>query len=186
MTSWDKYGKTYWFTKDDTTTKNPLDDHSMSLYLEFFDQKLFPEEWGVSFWDRIDDNVDQFTGWIAKIMCPVDVIITDKSGNRVASVIGEKIDYYDSNFGDVIILTEGDKKVIHINEEKDFNVELVGTDTGTMTYSIGKCDLVSGEIYESKTFEDVVLENGKTMYSPVSEAESTEDVQLFVTEEKDG
>ena len=185
-TSWNKYGQTYWFTKDAPDTLNPLSDHDSGLYLEFFDQKLNPSDWEYSFWDKLDDNLGRTLGWIAKILCPVDVIVTDKSGNKIASVINGEINYYDSNFGDVIIITEGDKKVIYIDGEKDFNIELIGTDTGTMTYSIEKCNLASGEIYESKIFNDVTLVDGKTMYSPVSEAETTKDIQLFVTEEKDG
>ena len=186
MTSWDKYGRTYWFTVDADDTLSPFADHSMKLYLEFFDQQTEPSDWGESFADRIDDNADLITGWLAKILCPVDVIISDKLGNKIASVINGEINYYDSNFGDVIILTDGDRKVIYIDGERDFNVELIGTDTGMMTYSLEKCNLAGGEIFESKTFEDVVLEKGKTMYSPVSEAEQTKDIQLFVTEEKNG
>lgn len=184
--SWTKYGQTYWFTKDTEATINPFSDHAMDLYLEFFDQQLNPTDWGYSFWDKMDDAVGWTIGWVVKILCPVDVIITDEMGTKVASVINGEINYYDSNFGEIIILTDGDKKAVYIEGDRDFSIELIGTDYGTMTYTLEHCNLASGEIYESKTFNDVALEDGKTMYSPASEAEETDDVQLFVTEEKDG
>ncbi len=185
-TSWDKYGQTYWFTKDDPNTVNAFSDHDMDLYLNFFDQQLKPSEWGYSFGDKVDDAVGWCWGWVAKVLCPVNVVIVDEYGKNIASVINGEINYYDSDFGDVIICTYGEEKFIYVNSEKIFNVELIGTDTGTMTYSVEKCNLASGEIYESKTFNDVMLEEGKTMYSPASETEKTEDIQLFVTEEKNG
>lgn len=184
--AWGKYGQTYWFTKDAEGTIDPFADHSMKLYLEFFDQQKMPEDWGRSFWDKVDDSIDWAYGWVTKILCPVDVIVKDADGNKIASVIGGEVNYYDSSFGDVIILTDGDKKIIFVSGDNDFNVELIGTDDGTMTYSVEKCNLATEEISESKTFENVKLENGKEMYSPVSNAETTEDVELFVVENKNG
>ena len=183
-TSWGKYGQTYWFTKDAEDTINPVADHDMGLYLEFFDQQKMPEDWGKSFWDKVDDSIYWTKGLITKIFCPVDVIVKDADGNKIASVIGGEVNYYDSSFGDVIILTDGDKKIIFVSGDNDFNVELIGTDDGTMTYSVEKCNLATEEISESKTFENVKLEKGKEMYSPVSNAETTEDVELFVVENK--
>lgn len=181
-TSWGKYGQTYWFTLDKEGTANPLKDHNIWLYLEFFDKRLNPDQWELSFWDQVDDTQLFFGGWITKILCPVDVIVKDADGNKIASVIGGEVNYYDSNFGDVIILTDGDKKVIYVSGDKDFNIELVGTADGTMTYSVEKCNLMTEEILESKTFENVKLEKGKEMYSPVSNAETTEDIELFVVD----
>ena len=184
--SWGKFGQTYWFTKDNEDTLDPFADHSMGLYLEFFDQQRKPEEWGRSFWDKVDDSLNWARGLVAKFHCPVDVIVTDTDGNRIASVIGGEVNYYDSNFGDVIILTDGDEKAIYVSGDKDFNIDLIGTDDGTMTYSVEKCNLMTEEILESKTFENVKLENGKEMYSPVGNAETTEDIELFVIEDDDG
>ena len=184
--SWGKYGQTYWFTKDKEGTISPFDDHSIWLYLEFFDQRLNPDQWEVSYQDKVDDATFWVHGWITKILCPVDVIVKDADGNCIASVIGGEVNYYDSNFGDVIIFTDGDKKAIFVSGDKDFNIELIGTDDGTMTYSVEKCNLMTEEILESKTFENVKLENGKEMYSPVSSAETTDDIELFIVAEENG
>ena len=172
---WGKYGQTIWFNKS-SGTLFPFSDHSIDLYLEFFNQRLTPSN---GLFDGVLGHTG-WTGWLARYHCPVDVIVTDTNGTRIASVIGGEIDYYDSLFGDVIIMTDGDKKAIFVKDGLDFNVDLIGTDTGEMTYSVEKYDLATGETQSVKTFSNVALENGKLMYSPVSNAETTEDVELFV------
>lgn len=186
-TSWGKFGKTYWFTKEfDFTGVNIFDGHNMEkIYLPFFNQQLAPGEWGSSFVDKDADIGNSFIGWVTKIMCPVDVIITDKDGNEIASVINGEVNYYDSTFGEVIILTDGDKKVIYINGDKDFDVKLIGTDDGEMTFSVERYNLQTEEVLESKTFDNVALEKGKEMYSPVSDAENTDEVKLYVVDDGD-
>ena len=180
--SWGKFGQTYWFTKDAPDTFNPIADHDMGLYLEFFDQQLAPEDWETSFWDKGADVAAELAGWISKILCPVDVKVTDTQGNLIASVIGGEVNYYDSVFGDVIIFTDGDKKVIYIDGDKDYNVNLIGTDTGEMTYSVEHYNMLTEEVLESKLFTDVALEEGKEMYSPVSVAPDAESIELLVVE----
>jgi len=187
--SWGKYGQTYWFTAS-SSNENPADrvgeNHSIALYLRFFDHQLYTDEWPCDASDKIWDCSRVLVGFIAKISCPVDVVVTDESGNSIASVIDGKINYYDSNFGDVVILTDGDVKVIYIDGDYNFNISLIGTGSGTMNYAIEKCDLLTAEVIESKIFDNVVLEAGKEMYSPVSRADDTSKIGLFVVEERDG
>lgn len=189
-TSWGKYGQTHWFTKDAPNTGNfaedKIADHSMDLYLEFLDEQTPPSEWKKTFGDSVHDAGYTASGWLGKFRCPVDVIITDKNGNKIASVIDGETNYYDSKLGNVIILTDGDKKVIYINGDNDFNVNLVGTDSGEMTYTIEQYNIQNEKALESKTFENVKLEKGKQMFSPVSNADKADDVELFVTETQNG
>lgn len=175
--SWDKYGQTYWFTKD---VDGFFASHAMDLYLEFFDKQL-----NISDSDWPFEYESMASGVLTKVLCPVDVIITDDNGNSIASVINGEINYYENN-REIIVFTDGDKKIIYYNGDANFYVSLIGTDEGTMTFSIEKCNLTTGEVSESKTFSDVVLEDGKTMYCPVSETTVIDDVLLFVVEEKDG
>ena len=175
--SWGKYGQTYWFTKD---VDGFFASHSMNLYLEFFNRQLRPN---ASDWPFEYESMA--SGVLTKVFCPVDVIITDEKGNPIASVINGEINYSD-NDREIIIFTDDDKKIIYHNEDADFYVSLIGTDEGTMTFSIEKCNLATGEVTESKTFNDVVLEDGKTMYCPVSETTNIDNVSLYVVEEKDG
>lgn len=185
-TSWSKFGKTYWFTKDAPDTINPFADHDMDLYLEFFDQQLNPSEWGYSFADKLDDAVHFAIGWITKVFCPVDVAITDENGNMIASVINGEINYYDSQVGNVIIFTDGDKKIIYTNGDKNFNVILIGADNGEMTYSVEKYNVQAEKVIESKTFTNVKLEKDKLMFSSVNTTVPADDIELFVMGEDNG
>lgn len=181
---WGKYGRTRWFTMDIPDTGNILqdmkNDHNVDLYLRYMDEQLDPSKWY-----RAPAN-NSVIGHNAKILCPVDVVITNKNGKTIASVINGEINYYDSAFGDVIILTDGDKKFIYINGDKDFIVNLVGTDNGEMTYSIEKYNIFTEETLESKTFENVKLEKGKEMQSSVCGDKTADDVSLYVYENNDG
>lgn len=183
-TAWGKFGKIYWFVKEAPNKVNPFSGHDMDLYLEFFDQKPDSNDWWSPSWEEF---LSEFIiGWVVKTFCPVDLIITDQDGNKIASVIDGELNYYDSKVGDVIVFTDGDKKVIYINGDKNFNVNLVGTDSGEMTYSVEKYNVQTEEVLESKTFINVQLENGKQMYSPVNDAETANDIELFVIENEDG
>lgn len=183
---WKKYGNTYWFTKDAPKTFNPFADHDMDLYLEFFDQQSDPTTWGKSFIDKWVESVNILSGKVVKVFCPVNVIISDNNGKKIASVIDGKINYYDSKVGDVLIFTDGDKKVIYISGDHTFDVNLIGTDNGEMTYSVEKINVQTEEILESVTFTNVKLENDKHMFSTVKNTETTEDIELFVIENKNG
>ncbi len=184
--SWDKYGKTYWFTSYNDDRSPLVPEHDMGLYLEHLDKKLLPSEWEQTSGDKFHDIVADIHGWTAKVFCPVDVVVTDSQGNRLASVIGSEVNYYNSNFGDVIIFTDGDKKIIYIKGDKEFKVNLTGTDDGTMMYSLEKCNPITQETFESKVFTDVELKKGKEMQSSVGQEQKAEDVKLFVTEKQSG
>ena len=183
--SWGKFGKTYWFTKG-ANTMNPLMNHDGDLYLEFFDQKLAYEDWSKTWGDVKDDFRNLLLGVIAKISCPVDVIVTDEAGNKVAAVINGRVQYYDGNVGEVVVFTDGDRKIVYFTGGKNFNINLVATDDGTMTYSVEKFDLDTGETSETKMFNNVQLEEGKTMCSPIGKEQEPDDVKLFIVEEKEG
>jgi len=184
-TSWGKYGRTYWFTNSHGNFKY-IENHKGETYLEFFDLKMSLSNFPYSEEDKNSDSARTILGLITKIFCPVDAIVLDKDGNQIASVINGEVSYYDNSFGEVIIFTDGDKKIIYIADESKFDVKLIGTDTGTMYYSVEKCDLSTGEIFESKSFSEVALEDGKTMFSPVSDANEINSVELFVVEENNG
>ena len=185
-TSWGKFGRTFWFTKDAPNTINPFADHDMDLYLEFFDKQLLPSQWGWSVADQVDDAIHFIVGSLTKIFCPVDVAIVDENGNMIASVINNEINYYNSKVGDIIIFTQGDKKIIYTNEKIKFNVILLATDEGEMTYSVERINIQPEEIIESKTFTNVKLEPNKIMFSPVDNAKTVDDIELMVVEIENG
>ena len=165
---WKKYGQTFWFTKD---VEGFFASHSMSLYLDFFDQRLNIGDWPYEFESKN-------SGMLTKVFCPVDVTLTDENGELIASVINGEITYSTDYEREIVILIEGDKKIIYINGDVNYDVNLVGTDTGTMTFSIEKIN--TNEVLESKSFSNVSLESGKTMYASVTSSKDIDDVELFV------
>jgi hypothetical protein len=78
------------------------------------------------------------------------------------------------------------EKVIYVDEKTDFDIKFIGTGTGLMTYSLGQCDLAQKKVQEPKTFRNIMLNEGKTIFSPISKALNTDDTELFVVEEKGG
>lgn len=188
--SWDKFGQTIWFTavKDRNTLLdkvNPLADHNRWLYLEFFDQQLGRWDFGDSIIDKAADIMYKGIGLLTKVLCPVDVIVIDADKKPIASVINGEVNYYDSAFGEVIIFTDGDEKVIYIDGDREVDIRLFGTDEGYMYYEVSKYDVAADGISEIKSF-DVEITDGKQMYSPVSSAETMSDVELFVVENING
>lgn len=174
--SWGKYGRTFWFTKD---VDGFFKSHAMSLYLDFFDQKISPNDFPFSL-----DSMS--SGVLVKVFCPVDVVITDPNEKIIASVVDGEVGYYEEHEREILIFTDGDRKVIYLRGAPDFLVNLIGTDSGTMIYSVEALNYVTGERLATKTFCNVALEKGKTMQSPVGQAEQISDVELFVTEKTGG
>ncbi len=112
------------------------------------------------------------------VECPVDVSIYDQDDNFCGSVIGGEINYPENT--DIIIETDGDKKYILMPYGDDYRVELTGTDTGTMRYSMINTDVTTGEVVEEVVYDDVALTAGKTFISQITPDETPE---LFVTDE---
>lgn len=176
--SWCKFGITLRFTAG---TDSIIEAHKMENYLAFFEKRLAYEDWGTSTADVISDIAYSAAWVICKILCPVDVVITDEDGNKVASVINGEINYYDSSFGEVIIMTDGEHKVICVNSDKKYKVLATGTDEGEMTYSVEKGTL-SGETLYSKTYKHVDLSDNKEMVSYIEDEFELAAVPLYVVE----
>lgn len=76
--------------------------------------------------------VSKKTMKIAKVACPVDVEVYDVNGKLHGKVEKGVISY--SDLTDIIITTSGDEKYIYMPYGSEYELKLVGTDTGTMTY----------------------------------------------------
>ena len=103
---------------------------------------------------------------VVRIACPVDVEVYDSnqklvgqvSNNQVVSVVPDKIQIY----------VEGDEKQIVLIGDDDYSFKMIGTDTGTMTYSVYHVDGTTQKINSEKIFDNVALVNGKHFTSHVS------------------
>ena len=181
--SWGKYGRSRWF--------HPLTEsvagHDMDFYVEYLEQRKGFSDY-ITF-DEIND-IDTVRGivqnfWL-KISCPVDVIISDSSGKSVAAVFDNEPYYFDSEFGEVIILVNGDEKVIMLPPDDEYVVGLSATDEGQMTFEALEADLLTNEVIGQKTFEAVGLTKYKNMMSMIGGSIQMPDVQLLVMDNETG
>ncbi len=109
-----------------------------------------------------------------RVDCPVDVYIYDMDGKLCGSIVDNVVD---SNNAEVSMYLEGDSKVFYLTGD-DYEVRLVGNDTGTMDYSVQELNedmqilrtisfqnlaLTRGKEYEGKIYEPLYID--KVLYS---------------------
>lgn len=89
---------------------------------------------------------------LISIFCPVDVVITDSDGNVIGSIVDNKVEITSD---DVQMSVDGDKKYCRISLFDDFNVQLTGSDSGTMDYIVE--EVVDDEVIRKSSFDDLEL-----------------------------
>lgn len=110
----------------------------------------------------------QSIGKYFAILCPVDVLISDENGTPIASVINGNTNYYNSQFGEVLIFKSGDKKSIFVQGDRPLTIQLTGTADGKMNYIVQSYDIEQGTVFDEKNFANVTLTKGKQMQSIVN------------------
>lgn len=193
LVRWDKYGTSMWYSWDWS------DDSQVSIDLRLngdnvhnqYEYWRYLSELKTDYKDRnstqaLASGLSELLCNILIVRCPADVVITDKNGNKAASVIGEETNYYNSDVGEIIIFTNGDRKAIFINDPDSYNVKLTGTDKGEMDFDIIKANPFTGEYSESDcaSFRNVSLEAGKTMVSSVNPDGNLKDMALYTVDEQ--
>ena len=88
--------------------------------------------------------------------CPVDVYIYNRDGKLCGSVINNIVDL---SVRDVYCYVSGDRKSVYLMGD-DYTVELVGSDTGTMDYTVE--EYLDGELVRTVATNNVPLTEGKT------------------------
>ena len=103
------------------------------------------------------------------VNCPVDVFVYNKNSNRlVGQIIDNVVDEEILSHDDSIVMSvEGDEKSFWLPSDGDYEVKLIGNDTGTMDYTIREIDPVTGET-KRKNFFDVPLTDGLTLTGIIS------------------
>ena len=119
---------------------------------------------------------------IVRVECPVDVTVFDSEGNYAGSVSGNTVSY--PEYTDIIIITDGDKKYIMMPYGSEYELQLTGTDSGTMTYTTEIYDVGHDETVSKKVFSNVALSAGKKMESSTTEEDITSDVRLYILNDK--
>ena len=128
-------------------------------------------------------STEEYGYRLVRILCPVDVKVYDSTGTLVGSVVNDEVDT-SLLTTEVFIETYGDEKYIYLFNDVEYSFELIGTGTGTMTYYVQDI-AIDGTILEEKSYQNVVLSNGKEMASNVGGTTNTPDIHLYVLGEND-
>lgn len=183
MTDWGKFGRSYWVSSDWNKIGISSDAHAQENYMNYLqahsgDSSANDE---MVTWEGVAQRLTAgvltgVAGLVWLVLCPVDVDIKDSNGNVIASVTDGEINYHDSTLGEVIILTEGDHKLIFTKDRNDMTVELKGTGDGTMNYAVVNADLITDELGTSLAYENVEISNGKNMVDHVVAGDEQEEI----------
>lgn len=180
---WGKFGNTFWFSEEDEDTINPLYNHDMGLYLEFFDQQTDPDEWD----DESEDGILNIEkGLAVRISDEVNIVVTDGVGKQIAAVTNGEVKYQNGYLGDVMIVTEGSSRVIYLKGDMSFNIAIIGTKQCTVSYTVEKYNYITSEVVESKRFTNISMKKDKELYSSVRADKRLSDVKLYVVEDYNG
>lgn len=173
LSTWGKFGRSYWFYPD--VLNHNVAGHDMI----FYDNELSavnPLSSFVEYGQIAGERILRVIG----VHCPVDVIVYDASGTPIAGVIDNEACYYNSSFGEVMIFVEGDEKWIYIPNDQNCEIRLSATDEGEMQYEVYDVNFTNEEVINEKTFESVVLTDGKEMVSYTDDSLTIPNVALYV------
>jgi len=128
----------------------------------------------------IEETISDGTKIVINIACPVDVRIVH--GEEV--LCSEEDNYSDSaSFGSLQLLgKKKDIKVVTLDPENEYDIELIGTGIGTMDYSIGYVD-DKDTLYDYRSFESVPITPSTVI---TSATENSQDIELKVDNDGDG
>lgn len=113
------------------------------------------------------------------VECPVDLEIYNSNRELAAKITDNTVDT--SVTQQLFSYIDGDKKYVILDSDETYSIRLTGTNSGEMTLFIEDRDAETGEVVSEQAFNEVLLENGKTMIIPAVEPEHLEEIQLFVT-----
>jgi len=139
-------------------------------------------------WMKVTNGINDFNSYFSvfasnkrvRIACPVDVEIYDSAGNLAGKVINNFVD--ETINSDVAIVVDDDIKYLYLPASDSYTLKLVGTDTGTMNYTVETIDMLSATTTQQKEFKNVALTAGKIMTSTVGDTIANLDVQLLVSD----
>lgn len=170
---WGKFGNSAWY--DYIYTNIDVEAHKSEHYFDYM-SKHYPF---TSYYPR---EYLSTKGLKAIIRCPVDVVVKDKNGNTIASVINNIPNYHNSKPGDVIIIVEGEEKAIFLKDQ-DVEFSFTATGNGEMTLLLEYGSLGNTKVADDgKIFKNVALEEGKTIKTNTTRGTSIDNTKLYVVE----
>ena len=180
--TWGKYGNTYSFTKE-ASSSSIFASHNSLLYLDFLTQQRSPDIKGYLGGTKSESVTSAlFKFYLTGILCPVDVDIIDSTGELVAQFINNE-PYYINNAEETLVLyTIGDEKYIISRADSNYTLKFTATDSGSMDYIVQDFNILSYEVSVTKAFIIVPLISGILMLSDVGGTVSASVDRLYVTE----
>lgn len=109
---------------------------------------MFEGEWKNSNCHNKNSQVSK----VVSVKCPTDVYVYDETEKLVLSIVNNKIEVCDIYIAATV---DRDEKIFALSDNGKYDIKIVGTDDGSMDYSI--CDLLNNEITEYTEFEDISL-----------------------------
>lgn len=106
-----------------------------------------------------------------QIACPVDVEIYNSAGRLVGRITSDGVDTSIEN--GIYVFMEEDAKCALLPGDEDYSVKIIGTDSGTMNYSIIEYD-EDGEMYRIVTTSDIEVADGQVFRGEVDCITGTE------------
>jgi len=128
-----------------------------------------------------DELLPKLSGKYARIACPVDVKIFDDVGTLVGQTTGDEVALQTD--GVAISIGVGDVKNIFLPDYDTYRIEMVGTDTGQMDYSVENVDGFTGDTSSPHDYQNVALTEGKTFTSTIDADYTPQEVQLQVVDD---
>lgn len=129
----------------------------------------------------ISEEISVGSKIVINIACPVDVTVT-YDGEILSS---DKSCYCDAtSFGTLqLIGKDKDIKVVSLDSDKQYDVEIVGTGTGDMDYTVSYFD-ENEKLEDSRSFESVPITDTTVIKSDTDN--TSKDIKLDVDEDGDG
>lgn len=176
------FGNTYWYSPeldiyDDNKKKlygddadniiDPLFEHHTATYLYCM---LTSEPY-----EKLPSGQYYHRG--IKICCPVDVTVLDVNGNIIGYTEGKNVK--NNKIESAIIMCNEDEKYVYLPKDSACTIKIDGTGDGEMEYSVQSYNEYM-ELLETKSFQNIVIKEGKQFKSVLTPETEILDLQLWV------
>lgn len=106
---------------------------------------------------------------VVRINCPVNVYVYDMDGNVVASIV----DDIPSDESLLVCYTNSNgEKILYLPGDTSYNIEIIATDNGTVSYCVSEHSLVYGDLVSSRSYNDIPVSEGEYLIASVGAASS--------------
>lgn len=104
-------------------------------------------------WKNINCHGDSASSSKAvSVKCPTDVYVFDENNQTVLSIINNTIKQCNYNISAIV---DGNEKIFALPNDQIYSIKIIGTDKGTMTYSI--FDISNTDVIDLTEYENVEL-----------------------------